>query len=117
MEGKSNKEAEIKSAGEHAFAVNSMKDIDLTIYNRKNWLNWGLEKAWEVTFKLRPAVFSVVTSLGISVAGPGGEKWKSQEQREQHGTYYQMWKSQSGNKKKGVHKCDERRWRQTRTQH
>lgn len=38
MEGKSNKEAEIKSAGKHAFAVcvNSMKDIDLTIYNRKN---------------------------------------------------------------------------------
>lgn len=36
-EGKSN-EAEVESAGKHVFAVcvNSMKDTDLTIYNRKN---------------------------------------------------------------------------------
>ena len=37
-----------------------------------------------MTFKLRPAVFSVVTSLGISVAGPVRErngKFKRKENR------------------------------------
>lgn len=38
MEGKSSMDAEIKSAGKHVFTVcvNGMKDIDLTVYNRKN---------------------------------------------------------------------------------
>lgn len=69
-----------------------------------------------MTLRLRPAVFSV-TSLGISVAGPGNNLYKDpvgrefgafkkmEKPRATGTTYYQMWKLQFGNKKEGVHNC------------